>query len=142
MLVLAALVLITLSFRSGDDGPLSGVQSAGATVLRPFAVGIERVAQPFRDGYGWVDSLLSARSDAARYEAEVRELRQRAIQSEFALQENEYLRRLLEYLDGPRFPEASTRSRPKWSAAPRARSRRRSSSLRAPTTAFGSTTPS
>ena len=106
MLVLVALVLITLTFRSGDDGPLSGVQSAGATVLRPFAVGIERVAQPFRDGYGWVDSLLSARSDAARYEAEVRELRQRAIQSEFALQENEYLRRLLEYLDGPRFPEA------------------------------------
>ena len=34
LLVLASLVLITMSFRSGDDGPLSGVQSAGATVLR------------------------------------------------------------------------------------------------------------
>jgi rod shape-determining protein MreC len=34
----------------------------------------------------------------------VRELRQRAIQSEFALQENIYLRRLLDYSDGPRFP--------------------------------------
>jgi rod shape-determining protein MreC len=105
VLVLASLVLISVSFRSGDDGPLAGVQSAGATVLRPFAVGVERVAQPFRDGYGWVDSLLGARSEAEQLRAEVRDLRQRAIQSEFALQENEYLRRLLEYLDGPRFPD-------------------------------------
>jgi rod shape-determining protein MreC len=105
VLVLLSLVLITLSFRSGDDGPLSGVQSAGATVLRPFAVGFERVAQPFRDAYGWTDSLLTARSDAERLEAEVRELRQRAIQSEFALQESEYLRRLLDYTGAARFPD-------------------------------------
>jgi rod shape-determining protein MreC len=72
--------------------------------LRPFAVGFERVAQPFRDGYSWADSLLDARSNAKRFQAENRELRQRAIQSEFALQENEYLRRLLTYLDSPRFP--------------------------------------
>lgn len=104
VLVLLSLVLISLSFRSGDDGPLTGVQSAGSTVLRPFAVGFDRVAQPFRDAYGWADSLFGARSDAERLRAEVRELRQRAIQSEFALQENDYLRRLLRYLDGPRFP--------------------------------------
>jgi rod shape-determining protein MreC len=104
-LVLLSLVLITLSFRSGDDGPLAGVQSAGSTVLRPFAVGAERVAQPFRDAYGWADSLLSAREDAEELRAENRELRQRAIQAEFAIQENEYLRRLNDYIDGPRFPE-------------------------------------
>ncbi len=104
-LVLLSLVLITLTFRSDDDGPLAGVQSAGSTVLRPFAVGVERVAQPFRDAYGWADSLLSAREDAEEAQAEVRELRQRAIQSEFAIQENEYLRRLLDYVDGQRFPE-------------------------------------
>jgi rod shape-determining protein MreC len=104
VLVLASLVLISLSFRSDDSGPLSGVQSAGATALRPFAVGLERVAQPFRDVYGWADSLLSARSEAEELRAEVQELRQRAIQSEFALQENVYLRELLDYIDGPRFP--------------------------------------
>ncbi len=98
-------MLITISFRSGDDGPLAGVQSAASTVLRPFAVGVERVAQPFRDAYHWADSLLDARSDAERYRQEARELRQRVIQAEFALQENEYLRRLLDYVDGPRFPE-------------------------------------
>jgi rod shape-determining protein MreC len=105
VLVLLSLVLITLSFRSEADGPLSGVQSAGATVLRPFAVGVERVAQPFRDAYNWVDSLFAARSDAERYRAEARELRQRVIQNDFALQENVYLRGLLDYLDGPRFPD-------------------------------------
>jgi rod shape-determining protein MreC len=104
VLVLASLVLISLSFRSDGSGPLSGVESAGAAALRPFAVGFERVAQPFRDGYGWADSLLTARSEAEELRAEVQELRQRAIQAEFALQENVYLRRLLAYADGPRFP--------------------------------------
>ena len=80
------------------------MQSAGATVLRPFAVGFERVAQPFRDAYGWADSLLTRAPRPSELRAENRDLRQRAIQSEFALQENEYLRRLLDYLDGPRFP--------------------------------------
>ncbi|HET9508595.1 MAG TPA: rod shape-determining protein MreC [Gaiellaceae bacterium] len=104
LLVLASLVLISLSFRSDGSGPLSGVHSAGATVLRPFAVGFERVAQPFRDVYAWADSLLSAQSEAERLRAELQDLRQRAIQSEFALQENVYLRELLDYIDGPRFP--------------------------------------
>jgi rod shape-determining protein MreC len=104
-LVLASLVLITLSFRGGDDGPLGGVHSAASTVLRPFAVGVERIAQPFRDAYSWADSLRDARSDAERYREEARELRQRVIQSDFALRENESLRRLLRFVDGPRFPE-------------------------------------
>lgn len=104
VLVLASLVLITLSFRSGDDGAVTGAQDAGATALRPFAVGAERVVQPFRDAYAWVDSLFDARSEAEQLRADVRELRQRAIQAEFALQENEHLRALLRYLDGPRFP--------------------------------------
>ena len=43
-LVLLALVLITFSFRSEAGGSMSGVQSAGATVLRPFAVGVDRIA--------------------------------------------------------------------------------------------------
>jgi rod shape-determining protein MreC len=108
VLVLLALVLITASFRSGEDGSLSGVQSTGASVLRPFAVAVERVAEPFRDGYDWVDSLLAARSEAARLREENEELRQRVIQNEFALQENAYLRRLLKYRGGARFPRDFT----------------------------------
>jgi rod shape-determining protein MreC len=104
VLVLASLILISLSFRSGESGPLTGVQSAGATALRPFAVGLERVAQPFRDAYAWADGLFTARDEAERLRAENRLLRQQAIQNQFALQENKYLRTQLDYIDGPRFP--------------------------------------
>jgi rod shape-determining protein MreC len=104
-LVLLALVLMSLSFRSESDGAVNGVQSVGASVLRPFAVGLERVAQPFRDGYNWVDGLFGARSEAEKLRAENRELRQRVVQNEFAHQENTYLRSALNYRDGPRFPD-------------------------------------
>jgi rod shape-determining protein MreC len=104
VLVLASLVLISFSFRSGESGPLTGVQSAGASALRPFAVGLERVAQPFRDGYSWAHDLFTARDEAAKLREENRTLRQQNIQSQFALQENKYLRAQLNYIDGPRFP--------------------------------------
>jgi rod shape-determining protein MreC len=104
-LVLLSLVLITLSFGSGEDGRLSGVESAGSAVLRPFAVGFERVAQPFRDAYGWADSLLDARSEAESLRRENEELRQRVIQNEFARQELATLKSLLRYVESPRFPD-------------------------------------
>jgi rod shape-determining protein MreC len=103
-LVLLALALITMSFRSNESGSLSGVQSAGATALRPFAVAVERVAQPFRDAYNWTDSLLGARSEAARLRAEVRRLRQIAIQNQFAKEENRFLRKQLHFVGGRSFP--------------------------------------
>lgn len=103
-LVLLALVLITMSFRSNENGSLSGVQSGGAAALRPFAVAVERVAQPFRDAYNWTDSLLGARSEAARLRAENRRLRQIAIQNQFAKQENVFLRRQLRFVSGRSFP--------------------------------------
>src|ERR671936_697499 len=87
-LVLLALVLITLSFRSNENGSMSGVQSAGAAALRPFAVAVDRVAQPFRDGYTWTASLFHARSEAARLRGELRQLREVETQNKFAAQEN------------------------------------------------------
>jgi rod shape-determining protein MreC len=104
-LVLVCLALISASVRSGDSGAVASAQSAASSVLRPFAIGFERVAQPFRDAYAWGDSLFSARDEAKQLRGEVRQLRQRAIQSEFARQENAYLRRLLDYRDGARFPD-------------------------------------
>jgi rod shape-determining protein MreC len=103
-LVLLALVLITISFRSTESGSLSGAQSAGAAVLRPFAVGVDRVAQPFRDAYNWTESLLHARSDAAQLRKENARLRQIAIQNQFAIQENRSLRKQLHYVGSRSFP--------------------------------------
>ena len=62
VLVVGALALLTISFRSPTSGALHDVQGAGATALRPFQVAAERVARPFRDAFGYVHGLTSAKS--------------------------------------------------------------------------------
>ena len=107
-LVLVSLVLVTLSFRERDDGPVTGAQEAVGSVLRPFQVAADRIAEPFRDAYAWMDGLFDARSDAERLRKENETLRQQVVQSRLAERENERLRALLDYRSGPRFPEGYT----------------------------------
>jgi rod shape-determining protein MreC len=104
VLVLLSIVLITVSFGSSEDGTVGSAQNAAASVLRPFQVAAERVAEPFEDGYRWLDSLFAARSDAKRLRGENEALRQQVVQAELALRENQRLRALLAFRDGPRFP--------------------------------------
>ena len=104
-LVLLSLVLVTVSFREDGDGPVASVQEGAAAVLRPLQVAADRVAEPFRDAYGWVDSLFGARSEAARLEKENELLRQEIAERRLAVRENARLRQLLAYRNGPRFPE-------------------------------------
>lgn len=103
-LVLLSLVLITISFRESSHGPLHGVQSVGASVMRPFEIAADRVARPFRDVYNWFDGLVTARSENQSLKAEVQDLRQKYTAAESALNENVTLRRLLQYESGPSFP--------------------------------------
>jgi rod shape-determining protein MreC len=105
VLVLLSLILITVYFREPAGGGLHGVQSAGATVLRPFEIGANRVAQPFRDAYGWFAGLIHAKSENERLRAQVDLLTQRVIQNTNAAQENADLRRQLHYVGLPRFPQ-------------------------------------
>ena len=105
VLVLIALVLVTLSFREGDDGPVTSAQNGAAAVLRPFQVAADRIAEPFRDAYGWVDSLFDARSDAQSLREENETLRQQVVQAQLAQRENARLRELLQFRDGPRLPD-------------------------------------
>ena len=105
LLVLLALALITVSFRESSDGPLHDAQGAVASALQPLEVGVERVARPFRDAYGWTAGLLSARAEVERLRDDNQQLRQQVIQNESALQQNVVLQRLLDYRDSPRFPQ-------------------------------------
>jgi len=104
-LVVLALVLITISFRDPSGGPAGTIQNAGAAVLHPFEVAGTRVARPFRDGYGWFDSLFHARSDARKLGKENEQLRQRVIQSDVAANELAQLKQLLAFKEGPSFPK-------------------------------------
>ena len=79
VLVLVALTLITIAFRSPTTGALHGIQGAGSTALRPFQIAATRVAQPFRDAYNYVDGLANARAENTRLKKQVAELRKDAI---------------------------------------------------------------
>jgi rod shape-determining protein MreC len=104
VLVFVSIVLITIYFREPSGGSLHGVQSAGAAVLRPFEVGAERVARPFRDAYGWFAGLVHAKSQNASLRAQVDRLSQQVIQNYTAAQENADLKRQLHYVGLTSFP--------------------------------------
>jgi len=103
-LVVLSLILITISFREPTTGALHGVQGAGATVLRPFEVGAERVARPFRDVYGYFAGLVHVKRENSRLRAQVNELRQNALLGEAARAQNVRLRSQLKFEDSPLFP--------------------------------------
>jgi rod shape-determining protein MreC len=104
ILVIASLALITVSVRESDSGVLHRAQDAGATVLRPFQVAAERVARPFRDVYGYVDGLTSAKAQNKKLRADVDRLRQQVIANQNAAQDAARFRAMLKYEDSPQFP--------------------------------------
>jgi rod shape-determining protein MreC len=104
-LVLVSLALITVYFRESDGGRLHGVQGAASTVLEPFQVGATKVAQPFRDAYGYFSDLVHAKSRVDRLERQNAQLRQQSNRLAVALQENDRLRRIAKYKATPRFPD-------------------------------------
>ena len=107
-LVLASLALLSVYFRESSGGPLHRVQSTGAAILRPFEVGAERVARPFRDVYGYFHGLVRAKDENKKLRKENEELRQRVIGGESAAREVQRLRALLRYEDTPSFPSDYT----------------------------------
>jgi len=103
-LSVVSLVLLSVYFRESSGGGLHRLQSTGASVLYPFQVAADRVAQPFEDAAGWVGDVFGAKSENERLRAEVERLRQQVVQNQTAVRQNIELRRLLRYRDGPAFP--------------------------------------
>jgi rod shape-determining protein MreC len=104
VLVFVALALITIAFRSPTSGPLHSVQGAGSTALRPFQVAATRVAQPFRDGYDYLSSLSSAKSQLKHEKALYLKVRNEAIRNKAAAANAQQLEKLMHFVQGPRFP--------------------------------------
>jgi rod shape-determining protein MreC len=105
VLVLFALAMLTVSFRSPTSGVLHDMQGYGSAAMRPFQVAAERVARPFHDAYDWFSGLTSAKSENAKLRREVRTYRAKAVMNAAAVQQNEELQRLLNYEQGPRYPQ-------------------------------------
>jgi rod shape-determining protein MreC len=106
--VLCSLVLITVYFREPATGALHNAQGVGASVLRPFEVAVDRVARPLRDAYGYVSTLIHAKSENARLRAEADHWRQLAILNANAQAQNVELRRQLKYESASSWPKGYT----------------------------------
>jgi rod shape-determining protein MreC len=104
VLVLLSIALITVYFRESSNGGLHQVQSVGATVLRPFEIGADRVARPFRDAYSYFSGLVHAKSENNRLRAELDKLRQQQTQNLSAASDNAQLQALLHFVRSPSFP--------------------------------------
>jgi rod shape-determining protein MreC len=104
-LVVVSLALITVYFRESDGGRLHGIQGTASSVLRPFEIGATRIAQPFRDAYGYFADLVHAKGRVDELERQNALLRQRNIQVQVLRQQNTQLRKTSKYLATPRFPD-------------------------------------
>lgn len=103
-LVLLALVLVTISFRSPTSGALHDLQGAGSSVLRPFQVAGARIAKPFRDGYDYLHGLTSAKAQNEKLKAELTQLRAEVIANAASAKKEKQLAALLRYQQGSHFP--------------------------------------
>ena len=104
VLVLVALTLITISFRSPTAGALHDLQGAGSTALRPFQIAATRVAQPFRDAYSYIDGLTNAKAENKKLKKELVQYRAAQIRASAAAAKEEQLARLLHLVRGSSFP--------------------------------------
>jgi rod shape-determining protein MreC len=104
-LVLVALALLTISFRSPTAGALHDLQSAGSSALRPFQVAATRVAQPFRDAYNYFDGLANAKSENARLRKEIAALRNTQLYNAELARQEKAIAQLLHLKTGPTFPK-------------------------------------
>jgi rod shape-determining protein MreC len=103
-LVVVALALITISFRSPTSGALHDLQGVGSTVLSPFQTAATRIAQPFRDAYNYFDGLANARSDNQKLRREIVALRAKDLQRAALAAKEPALARLLHFEQGSVFP--------------------------------------
>lgn len=104
-LVVAALALLTVSFRSPTAGALHRAQGYGSEVLRPFEIAAQRVARPFRDAYDYVSGLTGAKAENTRLRAEVRQLRAAASAAAADEQRLAELEALMRFEQGPSYPK-------------------------------------
>lgn len=99
LLVAAAIALVTIDFRSGEDGGLDRLRGVTTAVLRPIQDGIGVLARPFSEGAGAVADLFTIRSDNRELQARVAELEERRRVFDDLERENAELRDLLAIAD-------------------------------------------
>ena len=99
LLVAAAIALVTIDFRSGEDGGLDRLRGAATAVLRPIQDGVGVLIRPFSEGAGAISDLFAIRAQNRELEARVAELEERRRVFDDLERENAELRALLAIAD-------------------------------------------
>jgi rod shape-determining protein MreC len=100
-LIVASLVLISISFSEAESGPLHTMQRGISAALSPLEEGAERALKPVRDLISWFDETFDARGENEALREEVAELRGELSQAQSAVGENEEFRKMLDLADTP-----------------------------------------
>lgn len=99
MLVISALVLVTVDFRSDGtegEGPLGALRGLASTVLGPIQEGLSTLVSPIGDGVSSFTGLFDARAENQQLRAQLESLEERNLSYEDVLRENAELRDLLD----------------------------------------------
>lgn len=99
VLVLLALVLVTVDFRSdgaSGDGPLGRLRGVASTVFGPVQDGLATIVSPIGRSLSGIGDVFDARAENAQLRAQLERLEERRLSYDDVLRENEELRELLE----------------------------------------------
>jgi rod shape-determining protein MreC len=66
LLILAALSLLSLSYRQGSSGVVGDIQRGTSSATAPLTSAAHRVTQPFVDAWNWGQGLIDARNQDAQ----------------------------------------------------------------------------
>jgi rod shape-determining protein MreC len=95
LLVGASLILLTAYFGESPSSPLHAVQRGIVEVFSPIQAGASKVLSPVRDIAGWFSDTIHAKSQVANLRRENEKLTQEVDQYQYALAQNNQLRRLV-----------------------------------------------
>lgn len=89
-LVVACLMLISISISEADDGPLHSIQNGVSSVLSPIGEGADRALKPARDLVSWFDETWEARGENEELRAELAEMRKQLLAGKRAVERAGY----------------------------------------------------
>jgi rod shape-determining protein MreC len=97
VLLLLCVAMLTLYFRESDSGPVHSVQGVVLRVVAPLQNGTARATKPFRDAWNWTGDLFSAKSQNAKLQKEVEQLRAGVAEELTTQDENAQMRAMLAF---------------------------------------------
>jgi len=105
VLLLLCVAMLTLYFRESDSGFVHGTQSAVLRVVVPLQNGTARATRPFRDAWNWSGDLFSAKSENAKLQKELEQLRAGLANELTTQDENAQMKAMLDMQRNTTFPD-------------------------------------